>query len=109
MAVSPKIIPDPGFPGDGGGADPALAAALEAWPNRAADDDLRPTRAVVAAVHGARLLVPVVAIPTELAESGTAGLRRERTRLAADPLLRARLVGGVAIAVTDVGIPVTPW
>jgi hypothetical protein len=53
----PRRIPDPGFAGDEGAADPALRDALAAY---AAD----PGRhlEVFAALQGARLLVPVVAV-----------------------------------------------
>lgn len=50
-----KHIPDPGFAGDDGSADPALTAALAAW---AAGGPAEP---VYAALVGGRVLVPVVA------------------------------------------------
>ncbi|WP_225845681.1 SseB family protein [Streptomyces sp. HPF1205] len=78
-----KNIPDPGFPDDDGSADPALAAALAAW---AADPGAEP--AVVDALHGARLLVPVVALLGE-AETGPDGLRREKTSDMAVPTIQA--------------------
>ncbi|MFS7877219.1 SseB family protein [Streptomyces asiaticus] len=52
-----KNIPDPGFSGDDGSADPRLTAALAAWA-----DDRSAEPEVLAALTEARLLVPVVAI-----------------------------------------------
>jgi hypothetical protein len=57
-----RRIPDPGFAGDTGGADPALADALEAV---AADPGRAPE--VLAALHGARVLAAVGAVATETA------------------------------------------
>ncbi|MGK5499779.1 SseB family protein [Streptomyces sp. URMC 125] len=78
-----KNIPDPGFADDDGSADPALAAALEAW---SADRSAEPE--VLAALAGARLLVPVVAVLGE-AEEDERGLRREKTSDMAVPTLNA--------------------
>ena len=78
-----KSIPDPGFSDDDGSADAALTAALGAYAQgRATDAD------VVAALHGARLLVPVVAV---LGEAGTGpdGLRRDKTSDMAVPTIQA--------------------
>jgi SseB protein N-terminal domain len=69
-----RRIPDPGFAGDAGGADAALAAALAdhaAGRVGAAD--------VLVALTTARLLVPVVALLEEEAVDGGTGLRREKT------------------------------
>ncbi|MFI0896501.1 SseB family protein [Streptomyces sp. NPDC020983] len=81
-----KNIPDPGFPDDDGSAAPALAAALAAW-----DGEREPDRedAVVEALQGARLLVPVVAVLGEV-ETGPDGLRREKTSDMAVPTIEAR-------------------
>jgi len=57
-----RRIPDPGFAGDTGGADPNLADALEAV---AADPGRQPE--VLAALHGARVLAAVGAVATETA------------------------------------------
>lgn len=83
--MEPKNIPDPGFAGDGGAADPRLAEALDAY---AAGRTPGTEAAVLAALAGARLLVPVVAV---LGEAGTGpdGLRREKTSDMAVPTLRA--------------------
>lgn len=78
-----KNIPDPGFSDDDGSADPALVAALAAY---AADPAAE--QAVLAALPGARLLVPVVAVLGE-AETGPDGLRREKTSDMAVPTIQA--------------------
>ncbi|WP_171168027.1 SseB family protein [Streptomyces sp. I05A-00742] len=78
-----KNIPDPGFSDDDGSADPALAEALAAWAaDRAAEGR------VLAALKGARLLVPVVAVLGEV-ETGPDGLKREKTSDMAVPTLQA--------------------
>lgn len=56
----PRAIPDPGFAGDDGSADGALIAALVAW----ADGD--DADAVLAALLPARLLIPVIAVATDV-------------------------------------------
>ncbi len=78
-----KNIPDPGFSQDDGTADPRLAAALAAYAqDRAAQDQ------VIAALPGARLLVPVVAVLGE-AETGADGLRRDKSSDMAVPTIQA--------------------
>ncbi|WP_328971218.1 SseB family protein [Streptomyces sp. NBC_00239] len=79
-----KNIPDSGFPDDDGSADPRLSAALAAW---AEDRSTEPE--VLAALAGARLLVPVVAVLGEVEEDPETGLRREKTSDMAVPTLRA--------------------
>lgn len=76
-----RRIPDPGFAGDDGRADPALRAALSA---AAADPGRLPD--VLAALHGARVITPVVAM---LGEEGTGagGLRVDKSADIAVPLL----------------------
>lgn len=87
-----KNIPDPGFADDDGTADPALAAALGDYARaRGTDAEARASAAVVAALHPARLLVPVVAVLGE-AETGEDGLRREKTSDMAVPVFE--LPGG---------------
>ena len=78
-----RSIPDPGFAGDTGAADPRLVAAL-ALP---ADD---PTRrpAVLTALHGARLFTPVVAVLGE-AELDADGRAHDKSSDMALPLLVA--------------------
>lgn len=78
-----KNIPDPGFSDDDGSADPAVAAALTAYAqDRSAEPQL------LAALAGARVLVPVVAVLGEV-ETGPDGLRREKTSDMAVPTLQA--------------------
>ncbi|WP_432066747.1 SseB family protein [Streptomyces sp. C10-9-1] len=79
-----KNIPDPGFPDDDGTADPALEAALAAW----AEDPAAEPR-LLAALRGARLLVPVVAVLGEV-EVDDKGLRHEKTSDMAVPTLTAQ-------------------
>ncbi|MFI1800593.1 SseB family protein [Streptomyces sp. NPDC020379] len=81
--MSLKNIPDPGFADDNGSADPALTAALAAWA-----DDPAAEPDVLAALTGARLLVPVVAVLGEV-ETGPDGLKREKTSDMAVPTLQA--------------------
>lgn len=78
-----KNIPDPGYAGDDGSADPALAAALAAWAGDRGEE-----AAVIEALHTARLLVPVIAVPGE-AETGEDGLRREKSSDMAVPTIQA--------------------
>jgi type III secretion system (T3SS) SseB-like protein len=80
-AVSSKRIPDPGFAGDEGHADPVLAAALAA----AAQDPGRQPE-VLAALHRCRVLAPVVAVLGE-SDVGASGLPRDKTSDIAVPLL----------------------
>lgn len=79
-----RSIPEPGFAGDLGEPAPALRAALAAC----AADPTDPTRhlAVLAALTGARVLVPVVAILGET-EEGEDGVAREKTSDMATVLL----------------------
>ncbi|MCY7373033.1 MAG: SseB family protein, partial [Spirochaetaceae bacterium] len=74
-------MPSPRVPNDDGSVDPGLAAALRAH-------DAEPARLpqVLAALHRARVLAPIVAL---LQETGTspAGLRVEKTSDIALPLL----------------------
>jgi hypothetical protein len=60
--VSLRPLPDPGFSGDEGGADPDLAAALAAFADGGGHD-----AAVMAALGTARLLVPVTTLTAETA------------------------------------------
>ncbi|MGK5630195.1 SseB family protein [Streptomyces sp. URMC 123] len=80
--MSLKNIPDPGFADDDGSADPRLTAALAAY---AADRAAEPQ--VLAALPGARLLVPVVALLGDV-ETGPDGLRREKSSDMAVPTLQ---------------------
>ncbi|WP_327357363.1 SseB family protein [Streptomyces sp. NBC_01304] len=80
-----KNIPDSGFSDDDGSADPRLSAALAAWAGQRTPE----TEAeILAALPGARLLVPVVAVLGEV-EVDENGLRREKTSDMAVPTLKA--------------------
>jgi hypothetical protein len=81
--VAGKNIPDPGFADDDGIADPRLAAALDAYENAPGVEDAQ--AGVLAALPGARLLVPVIALPGET-EPGP--LRREKTSEMAVPTIQ---------------------
>lgn len=83
VTVANKNIPDSGFPDDDGGADPRLSAALAAWA-----EDRTAVGPVLAALKGARLLVPVVAVLGEVEEDEN-GLRHEKTSDMAVPTLKA--------------------
>ncbi|MEO3791532.1 SseB family protein [Nonomuraea sp. B10E15] len=74
-------IPQPLNPDDDGRAAPAVAAALAAFEAGTAGD-----AEVLAALSGARLLVPVVALLTE-SEVGAHGLRQEKESEMALPKL----------------------
>ncbi|MFF8943999.1 SseB family protein [Streptomyces sp. NPDC014864] len=78
-----KNIPDPGYSGDDGSADPGLSAALAAWA-----EDRTAVGPVLEALEGARLLVPVVAVLGEVEEDEN-GLRREKTSDMAVPTMKA--------------------
>ena len=88
-----RSIPDPGFAGDDGGADPVVSAALAAYDGagQAASAHLEP----LAALQDSRVLVPVVAILDEM-EQGVAdegagsGLPREKSSDMAAVLMTGR-------------------
>lgn len=80
-----KNIPDPGFAGDDGSADPRLATALAA---HAADPTPDRERELVAALVGARLMVPIVAVLGE-AGTGADGLKHEKSSDMAVPTIDA--------------------
>jgi hypothetical protein len=77
-----RTIPDPGFAGDHGQPDTALAAALAAY----ADGSGSQVDAL-AAVRGSRLLVPVVAVLGEV-EVDDRGLAHDKTSEMATVLLQ---------------------
>jgi len=76
-----RDIPDPGFAGDDGAADPGLLAVLAR-----ADADPGPA---LAALGSARLLVPVTAVAGEV-ETGADGLAREKDSDMAVVMMRGR-------------------
>ena len=79
--MSTRHIPASSFADDQGLADAGLVAALTRF---AADPARRPD--VLAALHAARVLAPVVARPDEVA-TGAAGLRVDKTSDISVPLL----------------------
>lgn len=83
VTVANKNIPDSGFSDDDGSADPRLSTALAAWAQ-----DRTAVGPVLAALKGARLLVPVVAVLGEVEEDEN-GLRHEKSSDMAVPTLKA--------------------
>jgi hypothetical protein len=79
--MSTRSIPASAFRDDDGAADAGLAAALALF---GTDPAHRPE--VLAALHAARVLAPVVATPDEVA-TGASGLRVDKTSDVAVPLL----------------------
>ncbi|HET6624911.1 MAG TPA: SseB family protein [Nocardioidaceae bacterium] len=80
-----RNIPDPGFAGDAGAADPALATAMAAY-DREPD---RLHRQTLAVLQHTRLLVPVVAVVGEV-EHDEAGLAHDKTSDMATVLMRGQ-------------------
>jgi len=80
--VTARSIPDPGFAGDHGVAAPALVAALAAYAAGTGGHV-----EALAAVRGARLLVPVVAVLGEV-EVDDAGRAHDKTSDMATVLLQ---------------------
>lgn len=78
--MSGHSIPQPAFPDDDGSAPAELETALRAYAEGHGGE-----HAILAALGGARLLVPVVAVLTE--EETVAGLRREKESEMALPTL----------------------
>ncbi|MEU7897832.1 SseB family protein [Nonomuraea sp. NPDC049152] len=89
-------IPQPLVPGDDGSADASVAAALAAFSVGTAD-----ATAVLSALSGARLLVPVVALLTE-SEVGAHGLQQEKESEMALPKLVGKDGREAVIAFTGV-------
>ncbi|WP_037606553.1 SseB family protein [Streptacidiphilus rugosus] len=79
-----KNIPDPGFAGDDGSAEPELAAALAAY---AAERTPETEEAVLALLATARLMVPIVAVLGEV-ETDEHGHRHEKTSDMAVPTIQ---------------------
>ncbi|MFC5179697.1 SseB family protein [Nocardioides taihuensis] len=95
-------IPDPGFPGDTGAADPALAAVLAAWERGEAS-----YADALAALRDARLLVPVVAVADEV-EVDEAGLAHDKSSDMATVLLTGRDGRTALLGFTGTG-PLQAW
>lgn len=85
--ASGKQIPDPGFSGDDGAADPAVRAVLAAYDADPSTPESH--RQALAVLQSARLLVPVVAVLGE-SEVDEAGLRHDKTSDMAAVLMRGR-------------------
>ncbi len=80
-----RVIPNPGFAGDDGTADPAVTAALAAY-----DRDPRSTHAATLAVlQHSRVLVPVMAVLGEV-EYDDRGLAHDKTSDMATVLITGR-------------------
>lgn len=73
MGAVAKQIPDPGFAGDDGAADPALRSALAAYTSGEGT-----YAAALAALLRSRVVVPVVAVAGEV-EVDEAGLAHDKT------------------------------
>ncbi len=73
MTEPTKRVPDPGFAGDTGEADPVVLSALAAFESGQAG-----AAAVDGVLAGSRVLVPVLAVVTE-SDAGADGLRRDKT------------------------------
>ncbi len=85
-----RSIPDPGFAGDDGGADPVVAAALAAYDGAG---EASAHLEALAVLQDSRVLVPVVAILDEM-EQGVpgegSGLPREKSSDMAAVLMTGR-------------------
>lgn len=92
-----RDIPDPGFAGDAGTADPAVAATLAAY----AADEGRYAEAL-AALQASRLLVPVVAVLGEV-EHDREGLAHDKTSDMATVLLTGNDGRQALLAFTGTG------
>ena len=84
-----RSIPDPGFPGDDGSADPDVAAALAAYARGDEASELTRHHVALAALQDARVLVPVVALLGEV-EYDEQGLARDKTSDMAAVLMTGR-------------------
>lgn len=73
-----RSIPDPGFAGDDGGVDPAVATALAAYDSAPEELASEAHHAALAVLQGARVLVPVVAVLGEV-EYDEQGLASDKT------------------------------
>jgi hypothetical protein len=80
-----RDLPDPGFNGDDGSADPELTAALAAYAERPGELH----DATLAVLQHARLLVPVVAVLGEV-EHDEHGLAHDKTSDMATVLMQGR-------------------
>jgi hypothetical protein len=84
-----RSIPDPGFAGDDGAVDPAVAAALSSYDAALEAQGTDPYNAALAVLQDARVLVPVVALLGE-AEYDERGLAHDKTSDMAAVLMTGR-------------------
>jgi hypothetical protein len=84
-----RSLPDPGFAGDDGGADPRLATALTAYDEAPDDEEAARRLAALAVLQDTRVLVPVVAVLGEV-EYDEQGLAHDKTSDMAAVLMTGR-------------------
>ena len=84
-----RTLPDPGFAGDDGAADPVVAAALAAYDAAAPADEADQHHATLAVLQDARVVVPVVAVLGEVEYDGQ-GLAHDKTSDMAAVLMTGR-------------------
>jgi hypothetical protein len=84
-----RTIPDPGFAGDDGDADPRVVAALAAYERAGDADGPAAHNAVLEVLQDTRVLVPVVAVLGEV-EHDERGLRVDKTSDMAAVLMTGR-------------------
>jgi hypothetical protein len=102
-----RSLPDPGFAGDDGGVDPAVSAALEAYDAALEARAPDPHDHTLAVLQDARVLVPVVAVLSEVAYDG-AGLAHDKTSDMAAVLLTGR-DGRTALLAFTGSASLTAW
>jgi hypothetical protein len=109
-----RSIPDPGFPGDDGSADPALAESLAAYDRAAGAEEVGHRHFALSALQDARVLVPVVAmlgeVEYDVPPGGRAGSRlpREKTSDMASVLMTGR-DGRTALLAFTGNASLTAW
>ncbi len=84
-----RSIPDPGFAGDEGAADPALAEALAAYDRAEGAEEVRLRHTALSLLQDSRVLVPVVAMLGEV-EYDAQGLAHDKTSDMAAVLMTGR-------------------
>jgi hypothetical protein len=84
-----RSIPEPGNSGDDGSADPVVATALAAYDLAGEADEQSEHHATLAALQDARVLAPLVAVPTDVEYDGQ-GIAPHRTSEMAAVLMTGR-------------------
>ena len=84
-----RSIPDPGFSGDDGSADPALVEALVAYDRAEGAEEAESRCAALSLLQDTRVLVPVVAMLGEV-EYDEQGLAHDKTSDMASVLMTGR-------------------